>query len=213
MTQKAVATQEIQEQAKSKTQELRDWLDQNIRRAERDCEVLTNSLKYSEEGFDYVHRCRYGGLTSDEREVKVAQDREKLKGLRERLELLYSARELGVDIDAIENLGVVVSRVHSHQAIFEGVFGIGPEDNRGLKFRFDMGYRTLQVKVWARKDMVESEHYREGITSFSILYGQWLSWRYPAAEKGKECELTLSLHKGPGAYLVVRDGYRGSDIR
>lgn len=98
-------TQVAEKENRSKTQELRDWLDREIRRAESDTRVLEPSLLNQEKlgvSCDAASIPRYSHLTSDEREAKMDEDRKKLEQLKRRLELLRSARELDVDIDGIE---------------------------------------------------------------------------------------------------------------
>lgn len=98
----------------SKTQELRDWLDAKINDTKKDIRGLGFALgqlsQFWTMSYLTVGWARYGALTSDELEAKVAEDRKKLEELKERLKLLCSARELDVDIDGIEEcLGTEVS--------------------------------------------------------------------------------------------------------
>lgn len=93
-------------QAPSKTQELRDWLDKEIKKTKSDIKLLSTAI-FEQECVDKGVRgfsARYSHLTSDEREAKMAEDRKKLEGLKKRLEPLRSARELDVDVDAIERV-------------------------------------------------------------------------------------------------------------
>lgn len=102
MIQQAVVAEEKKH---SKTQELRDWLDGEIKRVKDDVAELDNAFNTS------IGRSvggRYYNLLSDERETKMAEDRGELEELRERLELLRSATELDIDIEAVEKTGIVI---------------------------------------------------------------------------------------------------------
>lgn len=109
MTEEAQGAVVAEEKKTSKTQELRDWLDEEIGRVKIDLDTLGLALSGPPRGrflLDESHAGgfvgRYANLTSDEREVKIAEDRKKLEKLQKRLELLRSARELDIDIDAME---------------------------------------------------------------------------------------------------------------
>lgn len=112
MTQGTVEQKENPPASVSKTKELRDWLDGEIKRHNADINVLEGALRDAKASFVGSHftPARYAGLTSDEREAKVGKDeRVNLPLLKRNLESLKSARKLDVDIDALEKAGFEIS--------------------------------------------------------------------------------------------------------
>ena len=203
----------------SKTQELRDWLYGEIRAAIKDYLILAaanfplytsgeiilssiesvvsieliNDMKIAPESFLREGGVRYSGLTSDEREAKMAEDLKKLEGLEKRLELLRSARELDVDVDALEKNGIPTRlmlgndgpTISGHCANTFGEHG-GIEDY-GFTFRLESGKRKLRFEL---VDHSLASRVRGGqieyndIVKFETRGQRALSWRY----LGKSCE-------------------------
>lgn len=137
-----------EEKKTSKTQELRDWLDAEIKRRSRDAQFLREALNKVKEidGFGRLpwEASRYANLTFEELDLKMAEDRKKLEEIEKRLEIMHPARELDVDIDSLEEAGVQISRMASHAAIFEGDYRI---TNVDYNFRIDAGMRHFSLRI------------------------------------------------------------------
>jgi len=129
----------------SKTQELRDWLDVEIERVGDDIGILENGISRARDFPKRELSGRYETLTSDERKSKLSEDQEKLEQLKKRLELLRSARELDVDVDAMEtSLNFWKFSIDRTSLCIRG-----DSDVYGLKaygmLRIHIGKRTLEI--------------------------------------------------------------------
>lgn len=155
----------------SKTQGLRDWISAEIDTTQSDVLVLDNALRDKIKGITSV---RYEGLTSDEREAKMKEDRQKLEQIKRRLELFKSAQELDVDVDALEQAGIELRRREAHILSFliEGTLNFVSLNSVGLmSFVLICDTRTLNIFITSPSAdvSVRSHHYLKDITSFSVF--------------------------------------------
>lgn len=160
---------------KSKTQELRNWLHMEIECADDDIATLQNALAIPKgatgAGGGYG---RYTNLTSEERETKMKEDRQKLEQIKQRLELFKSAQELDVDVDALEQAGIELRRREAHILSFliEGTLNFVSLNSVGLmSFVLICDTRTLNIFITSPSAdvSVRSHHYLKDITSFSVF--------------------------------------------
>lgn len=172
MTQQTVVeTGGVQEQKKSKTQELRDWLDAEIKRADLDCLVLSNSLKFPD-----GPSVRYKDLISNEREVKIAQDRKTLGELKKRLELLRSARELDVNIDAMES-AIPWLKIEVPEPKIALMIVRGMRDDK-LRFVIHLGTREVHIFRPQRDILRFRDLLNMVVHGHYALYGSAISWYF-----------------------------------
>lgn len=150
-------------EVRSKTKELQEWLDREIRRVENDVSILRASLSRYETDGDLT--TRYKGLTSEEIEVKVAEDRKKLEQYKKRLEFLQSAREFKVDIEALEKDLQTDIRV--------GKTNIGPylrwtkiSDPVKKEYTFHLGSRELRIEDFVQRKNYSGNYVGNGSYTF-----------------------------------------------
>lgn len=180
------ATAGEETQTVSKTQELRDWLANEIRTAESDILVLDTALHNKTKGVTSV---RYDELTSDECEKKMREDRQKLKGLKQRLEFLKSARDLDVDVDEIEKAGLEVKVVHNSRSVYiDARFEDVNMLERSFNFTLRLDSRRLAFQAGIGSNNFSSTHLIQGVKNMDTVkdsYAVTISWTYSDDEDDK----------------------------
>lgn len=176
----------------SKTQELRDRLDAGIQRNQTSEAILQDALKAQ---FPTMIP-RYLGLTHDELDAMKENDHKKIEEIRQRLNLLRSARELDVDIDALEEMGLTIETPNSlydpyicfpypfqilmpEAAKIHVTFQDPYKPQRSFGFAFYLGQRRLILRVGTHSDILRSEYHIKGIRKFlPKTWSQQLLWEY-----------------------------------
>lgn len=204
MTQQTVAeTSGVQEQKKSKTQELRDWLDGEIESCKNDMNIIGLALCDPKGSYvsaisgvhdNFVWLGRYMCMTSDERDARMKEDRTKLEELQKRLELLRSARELDVDIDGLEKAGVEVLRAASHDTTFDCHYRI---DETGCRFQIDAGRRYLTIQFFMPGTGTVSR------SIFNSSYDSVISFKVQSGFPGWMDQTKIVLSLPSNDYLVI----------
>ncbi len=179
MKQETVVAEENPPAGGSKTQELRDWLSKKSDLNSEAWFLLDGALMKADDPecrFNYAldaYKMRYGGLTPDERSAKIAEDREKLKEVQKRLELLRSARELDVDIDAMERLGLKVDIVYRPESLLPvcidaSFYAAVPTRIRLIRICIILPQRRIDIHFGGGEVSVSGLHIYSDVTRFSL---------------------------------------------
>lgn len=186
---------DMQEQKISRTQELRDWLDNEIKRTAETIKILYGSV--SSLGDSQISP-RYKTLTPDERDSQVEKDKKTLESSNKLVELLKSARSLDVDIDALEKMGFRVDIIKdtSRHVIIRAVMRLdeyGPiilttamppyECARNLELTIDPYIRSFAMLLGSDDRNVSCHYQLHNISWFYIPMAHYIEcWHRPYAE-------------------------------
>lgn len=147
----------------TKTEQLKEWLDAEIKRHERDEWILENALdSFSCFIASPTALSRYWGLTSDELVAKKEKDADTLKQIKKDLELLRSAQAFKFT-DTIEDLERVFRAPFVLE--FQGAYNFSPPiikfskvvaDNLRIAVEISLAMRVVVI----RHEALQKEHVR-----------------------------------------------------